>query len=212
MPVRKQWTHNELCKKAVSWLKRGHSAGGCGCPNAYSEVASGSNGGEIADAIGIKTADGTETILVEVKVTRGDFLADRKKPFRQQPEMGMGNFRYYMCPENLISVEDLPPKWGLLYIGQRGRIRVVRGHKQDKGGNWYFQSNRDAELGMASIMLAKSGDLEQEKEAVRLNRSLTNKVQQLQKRLNEQEFNDRHEEMIKGLEEMELKPIPRRVD
>lgn len=40
----KVWTHAALCKKAVGWLRRSHSAGGCGCPNAYSEVQSGSNG------------------------------------------------------------------------------------------------------------------------------------------------------------------------
>lgn len=52
----KEITHNDLCKKAVGWLKRSHSAGGCGCPNAFSEVQSGSNGGEIVDAIGLRTA------------------------------------------------------------------------------------------------------------------------------------------------------------
>ncbi|MFG5071521.1 hypothetical protein ID106_15945, partial [Vibrio cholerae] len=125
----KQWTHADLCKKAVSWLKRSHSAGGCGCPNAYSEVQSGSNGGEIVDAIGIKTAEGTETIVVEVKVSRADFLADRKKPFRAEPESGMGNYRYYMCPEGLIELADLPPKWGLLHVGAKGKISVICGHK-----------------------------------------------------------------------------------
>lgn len=198
----KQWTHNELCKKAVTWLKRPHSAGGCGCPNAYSEVNSSSNGGEIVDAIGLKTAEGTESVVIEVKVSRSDFLADKKKPFRQKPETGMGNFRYYMCPEFLIKEEELPPKWGLIYIGSRGKATVVCGHKKGKKQEWYFNSNRDAELGMTSLLLAKSGDFETLNGVTRLNQRLEAKVRKLQARVDELELPIRHEELIRSMDEL----------
>lgn len=209
----KQWTHDELCKKAVAWLKRPNSAGGCGCPNAYSEVKSGSNGGEIVDAIGLKTASGTESVVVEVKVSRSDFLADKKKAFRKNSELGMGNFRYYMCPENLIREDELPPKWGLIYIGRRGKATVISGHRKGSKKEWFFESNRDAELGMASLLLAKSGDFEHLNDVSRLNQRLEAKVRKLQVRLEELERPIRYEELIRGLDEMatSLKPIPKAV-
>ncbi|ENI4488019.1 adenylosuccinate synthase [Vibrio fluvialis] len=209
----KVWTHAALCKKAVGWLRRSHSAGGCGCPNAYSEVQSGSNGGEIVDAIGVKTAEGTETIVVEVKVSRSDFLADRRKPFRIDPPSGMGNYRYYLCPEGLITEDDLPPKWGLIYIGDRGKVTVVCGHKSGRKRDWYFESNRDSELGMASLLLAKAGDFENLNAVKRLNQRLESEVAKLRKRVETLEAPIRHEEIMRGLDELakELKPIPRAV-
>ena len=151
----KQWTHKELCIKAANWLKRSYSAGGCGCPNTFVECPSGSGGGEIPDCIGIKTAEGTETFVVEVKVSRSDFLQDKKKVFRQNPDLGMGNYRYFLCPENLISTDELPEKWGLLYINKRGSITLIRGYRIGEKKQWFFHSNRNAELGLASLLLAK---------------------------------------------------------
>lgn len=153
----KKYTHAELCQKAVNWLKRGHTAGGYGCPNAFSEIPAGSNGGEIPDAIGIKTAEGIETIVVEVKVSVSDFKADGKKPHRKNPVMGMGNYRYFLCPKGLIDISELPDKWGLIEVGDRGVLTVVHGHKAEGASrkNFWFESNRDAELSLCSIMLAR---------------------------------------------------------
>jgi hypothetical protein len=55
-------------------------------------------------------------VLVECKVSRPDFLADREKPFRQKPESGVGCERYYLAPRGLIRVEELRPGWGLLEV------------------------------------------------------------------------------------------------
>ncbi|EKF7417516.1 TPA: hypothetical protein MXR76_002063 [Pseudomonas aeruginosa] len=79
------------------------------------------------DAIGFRavTAE-TETVLVEVKVSRGDFLADARKPHRAVGN-GVGLFRYYMCPAGLISPDEVPERWGLLWVDQRGRIEPKLG-------------------------------------------------------------------------------------
>jgi hypothetical protein len=55
------------------------------------------------------------TQLIEVKVTRSDFLSYGNKPWRINPQFGVGQLRAYMCPEGLIRTEDLPDKWGLFY-------------------------------------------------------------------------------------------------
>jgi hypothetical protein len=75
------------------------------------------------DAIGWKQAN--HSVLVECKVTRGDFLADRAKPFRVKPEKGVGSERFYLTPPGLIKVEELPAGWGLLEL-RRGRVEMVR--------------------------------------------------------------------------------------
>lgn len=65
------------------------------------------------------------SMLIECKASRGDFLADKKKSFRQNPSMGMGKYRFYCCPDGMIKKEELPPKWGLIYVGNTGNPRCV---------------------------------------------------------------------------------------
>ncbi|OFE11401.1 hypothetical protein PHACT_12655 [Pseudohongiella acticola] len=78
--------------------------------------------GEQPDAIGWR--DGL-SFLIEAKASRADFLADRKKKFRSAPETGMGDWRFYMCPPNVIMPEDLPAGWGLLWVHPRKVERVT---------------------------------------------------------------------------------------
>jgi len=93
----------------VAWLRRYR------CGVVLSEQACVS--GEMPDAIGWKKA--CHSVLVECKVSRVDFLADREKPFRQKPEIGVGCERYYLAPKGLIRTEDLPAGWGLIEVHGR---------------------------------------------------------------------------------------------
>jgi len=108
-------THAQLVEKAVRWLR----AYRCGV--VLSEQACVS--GEMPDAIGWKRA--CHSVLVECKITRADFLADRVKPFRRKPAKGVGCERFYLTPPTLIKPDELPTGWGLLEC-HRGRIEVVR--------------------------------------------------------------------------------------
>lgn len=71
---------------------------------------------EQPDAIGWR--DGV-SILIEVKVSRPDFHADKRKSFRQNPAYGMGDWRFYMSPPGVIRIEELPVGWGLLYATEK---------------------------------------------------------------------------------------------
>ena len=102
-------THAQLVEKAVHWLRRYR------CGVVLSEQACVS--GEMPDAIGWKRAH--HSVLVECKVTRADFLADRAKPFRLKPEQGVGSERFYLTPAGLLRPEELPPGWGLLEVRNR---------------------------------------------------------------------------------------------
>ncbi len=99
---------------AVGWLRRYR------CGVVLSEQACAS--GEMPDAIGWKKA--CHSVLIESKVSRADFMADRDKPFRQRPETGVGCERYYLAPRALISTEELPAGWGLLEVCGREIERI----------------------------------------------------------------------------------------
>ena len=99
-------THAKLVSLAVTWLRRYR------CGVVLSEQACVS--GETPDAIGWKKA--CHSVLVEGKVSRSDFLADRNKPFRQKSTLGVGCERYYLAPRGLIRLEELPAGWGLLEV------------------------------------------------------------------------------------------------
>lgn len=78
---------------------------------------------ESPDAIGFRP--GGCSILFEVKVTRSDFTSDKRKPHRIDREKGMGDYRFYACPEGMIKPEELPLGWGLFYFTPRGSMRPV---------------------------------------------------------------------------------------
>jgi hypothetical protein len=104
-------THSQLVQKAVQWLRSYR------CGVVLSEQACAS--GEMPDAIGWKRA--CHSVLVECKVSRADFLADREKPFRQKAKLGMGCERFYLTPVGLTCPAELPFGWGLLEL----RIRSI---------------------------------------------------------------------------------------
>ncbi|HUA15357.1 MAG TPA: hypothetical protein VMG31_08660 [Verrucomicrobiae bacterium] len=108
-------THAQMVERAVRWLRSYR------CGVVLSEQACAS--GEMPDAIGWKQA--CHSVLVECKVTRADFLADRAKPFRQKPEKGVGSERFYLTPPGLLTPDELPSGWGLLEL-RRGRIDMLR--------------------------------------------------------------------------------------
>lgn len=119
--------HRELCEIGARFLKRPESANGHGCHFSIVEAAC---YGENPDVFGVRHGldrNGMGTFLLEAKTSRSDFLADRTKPHRVNPEQGMGKYRYYICPTGLIKPEELPDKWGLVYVSQGGICKVVAG-------------------------------------------------------------------------------------
>ena len=69
---------------------------------------------ENPDAIGWRyswgNASNEGSVLVECKTSRADFKKDFSKSFRIEPEQGIGNWRYYMCPTDIIKVDEIPDK------------------------------------------------------------------------------------------------------
>ncbi len=110
-----QMKHEHLVARAAEWLR---SRYGCGIVLSEQYCAT----GEVPDVIGWKAS--CQSVLVECKVSRSDFLADAYKPFRLAPEDGLGSKRLYMAPAGIIAPSELPKHWGLLEC--RGReVRLV---------------------------------------------------------------------------------------
>ena len=109
--------HDLLCRRAEKWLNQ------INCKVAIRDPFRASTR-EQPDAIGWR--DGV-SILIECKSSREDFLADKQKPFRLDPTKGMGDWRFYLCPKDVIKEDDLPEGWGLLY-SEGDRIRKISGY------------------------------------------------------------------------------------
>ena len=102
-------THKELVNGAKEWLLSAKQ-----CSPVFTERGS-ARISEMPDAIGWS---GKGSIVVEVKVSRSDFMVDAKKPFRMKPELGMGKFRFMMMPQDLYtSLEGHDfGGWGVLTV------------------------------------------------------------------------------------------------
>jgi len=112
-------THAQLVQRAIVWLRSYR------CSVVLSEQACAS--GEMPDAICWK-ADAALR-CGRMQGLRADFLADRAKPFRIKPEIGLGCERFYLTAPDLVAIEELPAGWGLLE-SQRGRVKMLRPSSQ----------------------------------------------------------------------------------
>ncbi|WP_454697178.1 hypothetical protein [Achromobacter aegrifaciens] len=106
--------HQRLVSAGERWLKRQ------GFAVVASELAT-TGCAEQADVIGFRS---TCSALVEAKASRSDFLVDRKKPHRK--EGGLGVYRFFISPPDVVAITDLPAGWGLLHLEGR-RIQVAWG-------------------------------------------------------------------------------------
>lgn len=127
-------THSDLVDVAHKWLLKKSGF-------AFKELKAATLYGEIPDAIGFKGWG--DSILIEVKSSRGDFLADKKKIFRKEPEKGMGKYRFYLCPKDLIKINELPENWGLIYVNDKGKARIKHNPYTSTGGNIWRNGFKD---------------------------------------------------------------------
>lgn len=130
--------HDQLVLRAEKWLKSQN------CKVVIRDPFRSWNR-EQPDAIGWRSEI---SILIEVKVSRADFLADAKKAFRADPEKGMGDWRFYLCPPGIIQPEDLPDGWGLLWAYEKTIKKI---HGVPPNCDWYRypqRGNKSAETTM----------------------------------------------------------------
>lgn len=117
-----RYTHEELVSRALTWLQRSQR-----CVALWSKqtVLTPEN----PDAIG--WTPGGNSVVIECKASRSDFKRDEEKPHRDGP--GMGNIRYFLASQGVLSDDVMPEGWGLLECSP-ARITVrhpatIRGHE-----------------------------------------------------------------------------------
>jgi hypothetical protein len=115
-------THAQLIKQAEQWLRSRR------CRIVLSEQTADS--GEVPDVIGWRSD--CHSVVIECKISRADFFADRKKPARQQPDTGMGCERFYLTPKALLKDSDLPEGWGLLELHKREVVMRVKANRNQR--------------------------------------------------------------------------------
>lgn len=80
-------------------------------------------------------------IEFEVKISRSDFLADLKKSkwqfYEHKAEKSTPNYFYYVCPKNLILLEEIQNFAGLIYFSEEGlevikNAKLLHKYKRDK--------------------------------------------------------------------------------
>lgn len=75
-----------------------------------------------AVALGIWPSTGYEIIGIEVKVSRGDFKEEMKKPEKAQALMRFCSRWFLACPAKLVKPDELPRTWGLLEL-KKGQLK-----------------------------------------------------------------------------------------
>jgi hypothetical protein len=141
-------THADLVHAAYRWL-----LGPAGCGFAFRELVAINGTGEIPDVLGYKDG-GKHTIIVECKTSRPDFLSDRKKRHRRGDPacLPMGRYRFYATPKGMLSVEELPERWGLIEANERSVMKLRHNPYNMMGGNWWSngfeEHNIEAERAM----------------------------------------------------------------
>lgn len=143
-------THKELVRIGDRWLRNQKR-----CGVVLPEVSV-RGLPEEPDVIGWRKR-GTKTILIECKASRSDFLSDKNKDHRHTGD-AMGNWRYYLVPKDLVSRDEVPKGWGLLYFNGWGVKEVKRpsGRQLTPVGTKYESLMLYSELRRFHILL--SGD------------------------------------------------------
>lgn len=146
--VIRQWTHDDLVRKAVQWL-----VGDRRCEVVFAEARA-YKSGISPDAIGWTPNDST---LIEAKVSRPDFLNERNKLVMQEPNRAPGLFRWYLTPPGLLGIDEIPQHWGLLEAHNRF-ISVRKNPSPPEDLPWRDSSERLAtELHFMRAALKKWG-------------------------------------------------------
>lgn len=137
-------THSELCSIGAKYLKNQGIIPFYKCSYVVCDYL---RVGECPDAFGFGNTKDSQ--MLEVKVSRSDFIADKNKHWRINPEFGLGSYRSYLCPEGVILPEDLPKNWGLLYWNGKSIDIIVYPEKQE--------CSSGEELKLVSSILRREG-------------------------------------------------------
>lgn len=114
----------------------------------FSELACGTGSSDGASTVidlwvmSLWPSDALRRISIEIKVSRGDFTRELKKPNKRRRAVRYSNQFYFAAPRGLIKAEELPVEAGLLEIDGHGRARetVPAPHRETFPPTWEFMA------------------------------------------------------------------------
>ena len=109
----RKFTHKELVEIGYKWALSK-------CSFAIKDLVT--HNSETPDVIGFNS---NGSFVIEAKASKNDFLVDKKKPFRIKPEEGMGDWRFFIAPEGMIKISELPELWGLIEVNEKGKAICI---------------------------------------------------------------------------------------
>lgn len=65
------------------------------------------------------------TTCFEVKISKSDFMHEIKNPKKRRAGLRLANEFYFVTPEGLLEITDIPPECGLLEVTEGGLIRTT---------------------------------------------------------------------------------------
>jgi hypothetical protein len=116
-------SHSNLVTIAAEWLRKRAE-----CSIVATELfmldSIDSFKGERPDAIGWR---GMYSFVIECKSSRHDFLLNKKKPW-----YGMGYYRYFLVPQGLVQLHEIPKDHGLLeWDGSKIHVTIKAPLRED---------------------------------------------------------------------------------
>lgn len=118
--------HYRLCCEGAKYIIQRRAMEPWQSQNILSAVELVCYGTELTDVYATNRATST---IIEVKTSHSDFLNDKKKYARSKQaetcKHQIGNYRYYLCPDGVISPDELPEGWGLLYWNGKKVNKIV---------------------------------------------------------------------------------------
>lgn len=155
--------HYQLCCEGAKYIIQPRAAERWQTPNKWATVELACTGVEECD---VWATNGETSTIIEVKVSVSDFRNDRKKYARteqaQQVGQQTGNFRYYLCPQEISDkiMSELPENWGLLIWNGKKVECIVCAKFVETNHKWdmfIMSSIMRRELGMHKIFNYRSG-------------------------------------------------------
>jgi len=138
------FTHLELIEIGYRWCM-------VRCSFAFKDLVTIGCFGEVPDIIGFNSSG---SFLLEAKTSKSDFSQDKKKKFRQIPEYGMGDWRFFITKKGLIDISELPKMWGLIEVNEKGKARCV--YNPFGKGNIYCRWKRNPKYEKSEIIMMQS--------------------------------------------------------
>ena len=141
-------THTELVMQAERWLRNILH-----CRGILVEFVASTLSRETPDVIGWVHG---RSILVEVKTSHADFLADLKKESRRGDLPALGDWRFYLTPPRLLRPEEIPIGWGLYEVHGK-RVIFSGGEEYRNAAAPPCQSCLKSEQALLISALARKG-------------------------------------------------------